>query len=67
MKKGAIVRATDAVAVGGVTLPAWWDALQTASVVAGALVPILSAAWLAFQIGRGAWIWWQGGRNGDAV
>lgn len=47
-----IVKSTNIVALAGVSLPAWWPALQATSEVAGALVPILSAAWLVIQIVR---------------
>lgn len=60
-------RITDGVAVGGVTLPAWFDTVQQASAVAAAALPILSAAWLLFQIGRGIMGWRKGGKNGDAA
>lgn len=43
-------RATSSLAVGGVTLPAWWPSLDQASSVAVQLVPILSALWLIVQI-----------------
>lgn len=44
------MRATNGVAVGGVTMPAWMPTLAEASNTAAALVPILSALWLAIQI-----------------
>lgn len=51
MTRGAILdRATTGVAVGGVTLPAWWPSLQQVSEIAGQLVPVLSALWLGLQI-----------------
>jgi hypothetical protein len=52
-------RATDGVAGLGLIMPAWLPKLETASVVAGYLVPILSAIWLALQIGRFLLSWWS--------
>jgi hypothetical protein len=40
-------------------MPAWLPQLETASAVAAQLVPILSALWLALQIGRFLWAWWR--------
>lgn len=57
-------KATDGVAAVGVMMPAWLPKLESASQVAGALVPILSALWLALQIGRFVWAWWSK-RNAD--
>lgn len=51
-------RATDGVAGLGLFTPAWLPKLETASQVAAHLVPILSAAWLALQIGRFLVTWW---------
>jgi hypothetical protein len=42
--------ATDAAAAAAVTSPFWLEALRQASMVAGILVPILGACWLAVQI-----------------
>lgn len=53
-----MIKTTNGVAAAGVTLPVWLPKLETASAVAGHLVPILSAAWLVLQIGRFLWIWW---------
>lgn len=51
MTRGEILdRATTGVAVGGVTMPAWWPSLHQVSEVAGQLVPVLSVAWLGVQI-----------------
>lgn len=44
------MRATNGVAVGGVTMPAWMPTLAEASNTAAHLVPILSAIWLLIQI-----------------
>lgn len=52
-------RTTDGVAGLGITMPAWLPQLETASAVAAALVPILSALWLALQIGRFVLGWWR--------
>ncbi|MFO1202996.1 MAG: hypothetical protein U1E58_10220 [Tabrizicola sp.] len=53
MKNEAVmIKATNGVAVAGVTLPAWLPSLEAASQVAAHLVPILSALWLAMQITR---------------
>ncbi len=46
------VRLTNGVALGGITLPAWWPTLLDVSTTAGAFVPILSALWLILQIWR---------------
>lgn len=43
-------RTTTAMATAGVTYPAWQAHLQIMGDVASALVPILSAVWLAVQI-----------------
>lgn len=50
--EAVMIKATNGVAVAGVTLPAWLPTLEAASRVAGHLVPILSAVWLAVQIVR---------------
>lgn len=55
MSRAALVervtdRATTGLAVGGVSLPAWWPSLDQVSSVAVELVPILSALWLVVQI-----------------
>lgn len=55
MSRAALVervtdRATSGLAVGGLSLPAWWPSLGEASSVAVELVPILSALWLVVQI-----------------
>lgn len=63
--EAVLKRATDGVAVGGLTLPAWVGHLQDVSAVAAALVPILSALWLAVQIARFVWAWWRGAGNGE--
>ena len=52
-------KATDGVAAVGVMMPAWLPKLESTSQVAGALVPILSALWLALQIGRFVLTWWR--------
>lgn len=49
-KEAVLRRVTDGVAVGGVTLPAWWPSLAQVSDIAAQLVPIMSAAWLAVQL-----------------
>lgn len=58
-----MVKATNGVAVGGVTMPAWLPDLIQASVVAGQLVPILSAVWLVVQIARFLVQWRRGRRD----
>ena len=51
MRKGAVLdRVTNGVAVGGVSLPVWEQHLVHIGAIATALVPILSAAWLAIQM-----------------
>lgn len=51
MKKDMILeRVTGAVAGAGITLPVWERHLIHAGDIAAALVPILSALWLAVQI-----------------
>ncbi len=45
-------RATSGLAALWLAFPGWNEALTQASHVAGLLVPILSAAWLAVQIVR---------------
>lgn len=59
-REAGMRRATDGVAGLGLFTPAWLPKLETASTVAAHLVPILSAAWLALQIGRFLWTWWRG-------
>lgn len=51
-QEAVIVKGTNAVALFGITLPAWWPSLLDASETAAALVPILSALWLIIQIYR---------------
>lgn len=46
----AMMRVTNGVAVGGITMPAWVPSLGEVSSVAADAVPILSALWLAIQI-----------------
>lgn len=46
--------ATTYVAVGAVSLPLWWRALETVSGVAAIITPILGALWLLTQIYK-AW------------
>lgn len=58
-------RTTDGVAAGGLSFPFWAPSLNEASSVAAALVPILSAVWLAVQIARFIWAW-RKERRGDA-
>ena len=48
--EAVIVKMTNGVALGGLTLQAWWPSLMQISQIAGALVPILSALWLSLQI-----------------
>ncbi|MGH1414834.1 MAG: hypothetical protein ACRBB0_15205 [Pelagimonas sp.] len=48
--EGVMMKTTNGVAIGGITLPAWLPALETASQVAAHMVPILSAVWLVIQI-----------------
>lgn len=47
-----MVRTTNGVAVGGLTLPAWWPSLMQISETAAMLVPIVSLIWLIVQIYR---------------
>lgn len=46
------VKLTNGVAVGGITMPAWWPTLAEISSLAATLVPIFSLIWLAIQIIR---------------
>jgi hypothetical protein len=46
----AVMRVTNGVAVGGITMPAWVPTLGEVSTTAAQAVPILSALWLAIQI-----------------
>lgn len=57
MPKGAIAveRATTGVAAIGITFPAWEMQLHHFGSLAGTLVPILSASWLAVQIAAFVW------------
>lgn len=59
--EAGVVKVTNGVAVGGLTLPAWLPALDAASNVAALLVPILSAVWLAVQIWRFVSQWRRAG------
>ena len=52
LTEATMVKATNGVAVGGLTLPAWWPSLMEVSEMAGLLVPILSLIWLSVQIVR---------------
>jgi GH24 family phage-related lysozyme (muramidase) len=45
-----MIKTTTGVSAVGVTLPAWWSALEGASNVAVLMVPILSALWLLVQL-----------------
>ena len=65
--EGLMVKATNGVAVAGVTLPAWHPALAHASDIAAQLVPILSAIWLLAQIIRLIAKWWKESGEGGAV
>jgi hypothetical protein len=47
-----LTKATNALALGGVSLPAWWPGLQETSEVSVLLVPIVSLVWLVVQIVR---------------
>lgn len=47
-----MVKATNGVAIGGLTLPAWWPSLMQISEMAALLVPIASLIWLVVQIYR---------------
>lgn len=47
-----MVKVTNGVALGGIASPAWLPALENLSQIAGLMVPLLSAAWLLYQIGR---------------
>lgn len=48
----AMIKATNTVAIGGLTLPAWLPSLATVSEAAALLVPIASLFWLILQIYR---------------
>lgn len=43
-------RITNGVAVGGVTLPLWFDYVQSISEVAAAVLPILGVVWITVQM-----------------
>ena len=47
-----MVKVTNGVALGGLASPAWLPSLESVSQFAGLMVPLLSAAWLLYQIGR---------------
>lgn len=54
-----MTKLTGGVAVVGVS-SAWWPpSLADVAGVAGHLVPILSAAFLAVQLVRFCWAWWK--------
>lgn len=42
--------ASNGIAVGAISMPAWYDHLQEASQIAALILPILGAAWLIIQI-----------------
>jgi len=42
--------ATNYIAVGAVSMPAWYHLLQEASAISALVVPILGATWLIIQI-----------------
>lgn len=50
--EAALVKATNTVAIGGLTLPAWLPSLAQVSEAAALLVPIASLIWLLLQIYR---------------
>lgn len=52
MNGGITVKATNGVAVAGITLPGWLPTLSEVSEFAALTVPILSAIWLMVQIIR---------------
>lgn len=57
VREARMRRATDGLAVGGLTMPAWFPSLEHVSQGAALAVPILSALWLAVQIVRFLWQW----------
>lgn len=67
MTKGAGVfdKATDGVAVAGVTLPAWEGAMAGVSHWATIAIPILSVAWLMLRITRFVIDWRKGRANAE--
>lgn len=53
MKNEALtVKITNGVAVGGLTMPAWFPSLEQVSNTAATLVPIVSLIWLTAQLIR---------------
>jgi len=48
--EATMIKVTNGVATAGILSPAWLPTLQEISSYAAALVPILSALWLAVQI-----------------
>lgn len=66
-KEALIVKATNGIAIGGITMPAWWPSLAETSNVAAQLVPIASLIWILFQIyhhARRALRTWRAGDEG---
>lgn len=50
VNEGVIVKATNGVAICGLTLPTWSGALDAMSSTAGQLLPIISLIWLVIQM-----------------
>jgi hypothetical protein len=50
--EGLIVKTTNGIAVGGLTLNTWLPSLADVSSIAALLVPVFSLVWLAIQITR---------------
>lgn len=55
-----MMRATNSVALAGLTMPVWVPSLEQISRGAGAAVPVLSALWLVVQIARHLHQWKAG-------
>lgn len=50
INEGVIVKTTNGIAIGGLTLPAWDSTLAAVSSTAAQLLPIISLIWLIIQI-----------------
>ena len=50
INEGVIVKTTNGIAIGGLTLPAWDSTLASVSATAAQLLPIISLVWRVIQI-----------------
>lgn len=55
--EGLIVKGTNGVAAAGLVSFAWLPSLEQTAGVAGQLLPVLSAAWIAVQFAHFVWKW----------